>query len=109
MSRASKSEHAQRINAAVELMKEYNSMARAAAVLVEREGISRSQAYRYVRKAEAMGKEVPVPAPKIPFTIKLSLDLIQSLRQYASSTGMTLSEIVTQALEAFLHGIRGRG
>ena len=31
------------------------------------------------------------------------------LRKYASSTGKSLSEIVTQALEAFLHGIHGRG
>jgi uncharacterized protein (DUF4415 family) len=109
MSRSSNSEHAQRINAALELMKEHNSMAMAAAALAERFTISRSQAYRYVRKAQNMGKEVPVPDPKIPFTIKLSLDLIQRLRRYASSTGKSLSEIVTQALEAFLHGIQGRG
>lgn len=109
MSRASNSEHAQRINAAVELMKECNSMAKTALVLAERLGISRSQAYRYVRKAGAMGQEVPVPEPKVPFTIKLSQDLIQRLRQYAGSSGKTLSEIVAQALETFLQGIRGRG
>lgn len=84
-------------------------MAMAAAALAERFTISRSQAYRYVRKAQNMGKEVLVPDPKIPFTIKLSLDLVQRLRRYASSTGRSLSEIVTQALEAFLHGIQGRG
>ncbi len=84
-------------------------MAKAAAELAERFGISRSQAYRYVHKARATGKAVSVPDPKIPFTIKLSQDLIQTLRQYAGSTGKSLSEIVTQALEAFLHGIHGRG
>jgi transposase-like protein len=109
MNRSSNSEQAQRINIALELMKEYNSMAKAAAALAARFGISRSQAYRYVRKAEATGKEVPVPDPKVPFTIKLSQDLIQKLRRYAGSTGKSLSEIVTQALEAFLHGIHGRG
>ena len=109
MARSFNSEHAQRINAALELMKEYNSMAKAAAALAERFSISRSQAYRYVCKAQSTGKEVPVPDPKIPFTIKLSRDLIQKLRKYASSTGKSLSEIVTQALEAFLHGIHGRG
>jgi transposase-like protein len=109
MNRSSNSEQAQRMNIALELMKEYNSMAKAAAALAERFGISRSQAYRYVRKAQAAGKEVPVPDPKIPFTIKLSQDLIQKLRRYAGSTGKSLSEIVAQALEAFLHGIHGRG
>ncbi len=109
MTRSSNTEHAQRINAALELMKECGSMAKAAAALAERFSISRSQAYRYVRKAQSMGKLVPIPDPKIPFTIKLSLDLIQRLRQYASSAGKSLSEIVTQALEAFLHGIQGRG
>ena len=109
MARSSNTEQAQRINAALELMKECDSMAKAAAALAERFGISRSQAYRYVRKAEATGKAVPVPDPKIPFTIKLSQDLIQKLRRYAGSTGKSLSEIVTQALEAFLHGIHGRG
>lgn len=84
-------------------------MAMTTAALAERFRISRSQAYRYVRKAQSMGKEVPVPDPKIPFTIKLSLDLVQKLRRYANSTGKSLSQIVTQALEAFLHGIHGRG
>jgi uncharacterized protein (DUF4415 family) len=109
MTRSSNTEHAQRLNAALELMKEYNSMAMAAAALAERFSISRSQAYRYVRKAQSIGKEVPVPDPKIPFTIKLSLDLVQKLRQYANSTGKSLSEIVMQALETFLHGTHGRG
>jgi hypothetical protein len=104
MVRSSNSEHAQRINAALELMKEFNSLAIVAGALAERFSISRSQAYRYVRKAQGMGKEVPVPEPKIPFTIKLSLDLVQKLRRYANSTGKSLSEIVTQALETFLHG-----
>lgn len=84
-------------------------MAKAAGKLAEQFAISRSQAYRYVRKAVTTGKEVPVPGQKIPFTIKLSQDLIQKIRQYASSTGKSLSDIVSQALEAFLHGIHGRG
>ena len=109
MTRSSNSEQAQRINTALEFLKEHDSMAKAAAALAERFDISRSQAYRYVRKAEAMGEEIAVPDPKIAFTIKLSQDLIQRVRRYAGSTGMSLSQIVTQALDAFLHGIHGRG
>jgi hypothetical protein len=109
MTRSSASEHAQRINAALELVKEFDSPAKAAVMLADRFGISRSQAYRYLRKAGATSAEVPIPEPKVPFTIKLSQDLIQTLRQYASSTGTALSEVVTQALEAFFRGIHGRG
>jgi hypothetical protein len=109
MTRSSAPEHAERINAALELLKEYDSPAKAAAEVAVRFGISRSQAYRYVRKAGVMSEKMVVPGHKIPFTIKLSQDLIQALREYAISTGKTLSEVVTQALESFLRGIQGRG
>ena len=35
--------------------------------------------------------------------------LIGALREYTVSTGRTLSEVVTKALESFLRGIHGRG
>jgi hypothetical protein len=109
MTRSSAPAHAERINAALELLKEYDSPAKAAAEMAVRFSISRSQAYRYVRKAGAMSEKMVVPGHKIPFTIKLSQDLIQALREYTVSTGKTLSEVVTQALESFLRGIQGRG
>jgi hypothetical protein len=109
MTRSSAAEHAERINAALELLKEYDSPSKAAEEVSVRFGISRSQAYRYVRKAGGMSEKMVVPGHKIPFTIKLSQDLIQTLRDYTVSTGKTLSEVVTQALESFLRGIQGRG
>lgn len=109
MTRSSAVEHAQRINAALELLMKYDSPAKAAAEVSVRFGISRSQAYRYVRKAGSMSEKMVVPGRKIPFTIKLSHELIQALRDHAISTGKTLSEVVTQALESFLRGIQGRG
>jgi hypothetical protein len=109
MTRSSAPEHAERINAALELLKECDSPAKAAAEMSVRFGISRSQAYRYVRKAFGMSEKMVVPDHKIPFTIKLSQDLIQALREYTISTGKTLSEVVSQALENFLRGIQGRG
>jgi hypothetical protein len=109
MTRSSAPEHAERINAALELLKEYDSSAKAAAEVAVRFGISRSQAYRYVRKAGTTSEKMVVPGHKIPFTIKLSQELIQALREYTVSTGKTLSEVVTQALESFLRGIQGRG
>ncbi|MBW2067148.1 MAG: CopG family transcriptional regulator [Deltaproteobacteria bacterium] len=56
-----------------------------------------------------MGKEVPIPEKRIAFTVKLSQNLIQAIRQRAKSTGQSLSDIVTQALEAFLYKGQGRG
>lgn len=56
-----------------------------------------------------MSEKMEVPGYKIAFTIKLSQDLIQALREHTATTGKTLSEVVTQALESFLRGIQRRG
>lgn len=109
MTRSSNPERAQRINAALALMKKEKSSAKAAAILAGKYGISRRQAYRYVHEAEVIGKEVPIPDTKIAFTVKLSKNLIKALRKYAKTTGQSLSEIVTQALQAFLQNGRRRG
>jgi predicted DNA-binding transcriptional regulator YafY len=109
MARGSNPERAQRINTALTLIKTEDSLSNAATALAKRYRISKRQAYRYVREAELIGKQVPVPDKKVAFTVKLSQGLIRALRQYANSTGKTLSEIVTQALEAFLRNGRGRG
>ena len=109
MVRSSNLERARRVNAALALLKQYDSVAKAAAALASEYGISKRQAYRYVQEARVAGKEVPVPEKKTAFTVKLSQSLIQALRQCAKSTGQSLSEIVTEALEAFLYKGRGRG
>jgi predicted DNA-binding transcriptional regulator YafY len=109
MARSSNTERAQRINAALALMKRKGSLSHAASALAKQFSISKRQAYRYVREAELIGRRIPVPERKVAFTVKLSQGLIRSLRQYARSTGKTLSEIVTQALEVFLQDGRRRG
>ena len=109
MSRSNHTERAKRINTALILIKEEESFAKAAAALAGKYGISTRQAYRYIHEAEGIGKEVPVPEAKIAFTVKLSRNLIKTLRKYAKSTGQSLSEIVTQALEVFLQNGRRRG
>jgi len=109
MIRSSKPEQAQRINTASALIKSEESLSSAATALARRYGISKRQAYRYVRAAERIGEHVPVPDTKIAFTVKLSKNLIKALRKYAKTTEQSLSEIVTQALEAFLQNGRRRG
>ncbi len=109
MQRSSHVERARRINAALALIRKHGSLATAAAKLAAQRGISRRQAYRYVREAKAGGKPIPIPEQKITFSVKLSHGLIRALRQRAASSGKTISEIVAQAVEAFLAKGRGRG
>ncbi len=99
-------QRAQRINAALSLMKQHNTISKAADTMAEQYGISKRQAYRYLDQARKTGTELPIPDQKIAFTVKLSQNIIQSLREYAKKSGKSLSEIVTQSLEAFLQNGR---
>lgn len=100
--KSTKAELTQRINAALLLIREYNSISKAADIMVEQYSISKRQAYRYVQQASKTGKQVAVPEPKIAFTVKLSQELVQRLREFAKHTEKQLSTIVTQSLEDFL-------
>ncbi len=110
MKKSSKAEQVRRINAALALKHKYGSQAKAAEALAAEYGISVRQAYRYVKEAGLVKEEIPVPDQKVAFTVKLSQGLLVTLRQYTNKTGQTLSDVVTQALEAFLlqSGERGK-
>jgi predicted DNA-binding transcriptional regulator YafY len=108
MAKSSNTERAKRINTAISFLKECRSLAQAAMALSVQYGISKRQAYRYVKEAESAGRTIPVPDQKVAFTVKLSQNLAQAIRQYANLKGQTLSEVVTQALEAFLYKGRRR-
>ena len=109
MSRSSNSERAQRINAALVMIHEHDTLASAAAALAKAYAISERQAYRYVREAKTLGKPVPVPDEKIVFTVKLPQGLVYELRERASRQGQSLSALVTQALMVYLRKSRPRG
>ena len=109
MSKSSNTEYAQRLNAAIAVLKTTKSPSEAAATLAAHYQMSKRQAYRYVKEAEVVGQQIPIPDQKIAFTVKLSQDLIQVLRQHSQGTGRTISETVTQALEAFLFKGRSHG
>ena len=109
MARSPDATKAERINAALECLQQHASLAEAAQALTHTFGISKRQAYRYLKAAQAQGQPMPVPERKIAFTVKLSEGLIQELRQCASQTGLSLSELVSLALEAFLRRGRRRG
>ena len=109
MVKSSNTEHAKRINAALDQIKEQGTVARAVAAMVDRYQISKRQAYRYIHEAQKIGDKVPIPDSKITFTVKLSPKLIQITRDYAKASGHTISDIVTRALETYLYKGRRRG
>jgi predicted DNA-binding transcriptional regulator YafY len=109
MTKSSNAERAKRVNMAIDLLKESGSFAETATTLSSHYGVSKRQAYRYVKEAESVDKQIPIPDKKIAFTVKLSENLTQELRQYARLKGQTLSEIVTEALEVLLYKGRRSG
>jgi len=109
MARATDVQKAARLNLARTLLRAHEHLPEAAEHLARDCSISRRQAYRYLEQAQQLKRPVPVGDAKLSFTVKLSRSLVQRLRTYAASTGLTLSEIVSRALLAVLHRGGGRG
>jgi hypothetical protein len=99
--RAGGGEHAERINAAAELAEAGVPAAEAARVLASRFGCSARQGRRYADTAARSGR-VAVPEPPAVFTVRLPVRLAAAVREYASTSGRTISAVVAQALEEFL-------
>lgn len=108
MVRSTKPQKSEHLNAAHRLLSRGTAMADAATILSSERGISLRQAYRYLEQAQAIGHAVPVAEPSIPATFKIPGDVILQLRAYSAASGLTLSEIVTRALKAFLSAVRQR-
>ena len=109
MARASDAQKAARLNLARTLLREHAHLPEAAEHLAQTCSISRRQAYRYLKRAQQLKHPVPVGDAKVSFTVKLSRSLVDRLRDYAASTGWTLSEIASRALSAVFHRGGGRG
>ena len=109
MARASDAQKAERLNRARTLLRQRAPLPQAAERLARGWAISKRQAYRYLEQAQQLKQAVPVGDAKVSFTVKLSRRLVERIRTYAASTGLTLSEIVSRALLAVLHRRGGRG
>jgi hypothetical protein len=109
MARASDAQKAERLNLARTLLQEHPHVPEAADRLARTCAISTRQAYRYLEQAQQLKRPVPMVYAKVSFTVKLSRSLVDKLRSYAASTGLTLSEIVSRAVIAVLHRGGGRG
>jgi predicted HicB family RNase H-like nuclease len=98
-------EHAERVNAAAELLAAGVPVAEAARGLAARFGVSPRQARRYAEQAARSGR-VPVPEASVVFTVKLPASLADRVRERARDSGVTISALVARALTEFLS--RGR-
>lgn len=108
MRRATAAEKAERLNHARRVLSRLEDLPDAVERMVEDCDLSPRQAYRYLRHARRLKAPVAVTEAKVAFTVKLSRTLVHRLRKYAASRGLTLSEIVSRAVEALMNRGRGR-
>jgi Arc/MetJ-type ribon-helix-helix transcriptional regulator len=109
MIRSTRAQKAERLRAARRLLTDEIGMAEAAMALSRAFGLSRRQAYRYLELARS-GKPAPsVAENSITITLKMPESLARSLRDHASERGVTTSEVVRQAVAAFLAAKRRHG
>lgn len=109
MVRSTKADKARQLNAAHRLLQRNTQLSEAAQSLSREFGLSRRQAYRYLKQAAELGHPVPVEEASIPITLKLPPSTVRVLRSYAARSGLTLGEIVARALRAFLSALRRHG
>ena len=102
MKRSQNKELAQRINRAHALLEKQILSANVVDCLMNRYGVSRVQAYRYIQRAKENRKPIPVPEHSVVFTVKLEPGLIARIKAMASSKGLSISKVVKMALEEFL-------
>jgi hypothetical protein len=107
MARSTKAGKARLLNAAHQLLARGEQLPEAAQTLSREFGLSRRQAYRYLKQAASLGRPVPVEETSVPITLKLPPSTARQLRSYAARTGLTQGEVVTRALRAFLSTLRG--
>ena len=102
MSRSTEAQKAERLNAAHALLAGGRSVAEAALSLSRQLAMSRRQAYRYVEEAQTIGRPVVAAEPTAAVTFKLPPSLVDAIRARAAAEGVTISDMVSRALRAFL-------
>ena len=93
---------AQRINEAFTLLANQMAPCQVVSELMTRYGISSGQAYRYLQQAKASEDLIRIPQACGVFTVKLPLPLIGQVREQAQSEGLSISKVVSSALENYL-------
>jgi len=111
MERSQNSELAKRINEAFVLLNKLKEPSQIIDRLMDLYGVSQIQAYRYVQQAKQNKGMIAIPEVSAVFTVKLPLTLINRIKKFAKSQGLSISKVVRTALEEFLakkdHGKKG--
>jgi len=108
MIRSTRVQKAERLRAARRLLADEIGMAEAAVALSRTFGLSRRQAYRYIELARA-GAPPLAAENSVTITLKMPESLARGLRAHATARGVTTSEVVRQAVAAFLVAKRRHG
>ena len=108
MPRATKAEKARFLNAAYRLLGQRMERAEAARHLGREFAVSRRQAYRYLQEAAGLSAPVPAVEPTVAITFKLPVSTVRAIRAYARRSGLSLGQVVAQAVTALLDKIRQR-
>ena len=108
MIRSTRVQKAERLRAARCLLADEIGMAEAAVTLSHTFGLSRRQAYRYLELARA-GAPPLAAENSVTITLKMPESLARGLRTHATARGVTTSEVVRQAVAAFLAAKRRHG
>ena len=102
MARSTQAQKAIRLNAAYRLLARQMSLAEAAETLVHENAISLRHAYRYLEQAAQLERPLEVAEPAQPISFKIHGNVIRALRTYAAANELTLSAVVTRAIEEFV-------
>ena len=109
MTRSTKAEKAQHLNAARGLLQRQVARPEAVRRLSREFDLSERQAYRYLEEACQLDQAVEIPEATVPVTLKLSPTTVELLRKYARSSDVTIGAIVTAAVNAFLRTFKRHG
>lgn len=77
--------------------------------LIQRYGLSRRQAYRYLLHAQNHLELRPVPEPKAVFTVNLPRRLIGAVRARCRQRRQPISQVVAQVLTRWLEESSAHG
>jgi L-rhamnose isomerase len=102
MGRSTRAERARQLNAARELLQHQVALPEAMRRFSRASGLSRRQAYRYLKEASRLDQPVEITQATVAVTLKLPPQTIDLLRKHAKRHGLTIGSIVTEALQAFL-------
>jgi len=87
---------------AIRMLQQQQSSRAILSALMDRRGVSRRQAYRYLLQAQSNLELRPVPEAKVVFTVKLPRRLIQAVRARCHQQRQPISQVVAEVLQQWL-------